>query len=67
MYAERLIPLMLVSLAYLEIIKTLYTYLAIVSVAHLGFPKMITEAKGVASQELHPATTSFALYYYYFF
>jgi hypothetical protein len=47
---------MLVSLVYLEIIKTLYTYLAIVSLTHLGFHKMITEAKGVAGEELHPVT-----------
>jgi len=56
---------MLVSLVYLETIKTLNTYLAIVSVAHLVFHKMITEAEGVAGEELHPATTSFALFLFF--
>jgi hypothetical protein len=45
---------------YLEIIKIIYTYLAIVSLAHLGFHEMITEAKGDVCEELHCATTSFA-------
>jgi hypothetical protein len=56
---------MLVSLVYLETIKTLYTYLAIVSVAHLGFHKMITKAEGVAGEELH--LLPLYLHFFYFF
>jgi hypothetical protein len=54
---------MLVSLVDWRLLKPYIRILPFVSLAHLGFHKMITEAKGVAGEELHPATTSFALFF----